>query len=189
MNPAMTDKERTSISKFLSLILRHRPERIGISLDANGWADVTALLEGANKNRQVALTLDDIKEVVATNDKQRFAFNDDHTKIRANQGHSVSVDVELEEAEPPAVLYHGTSTNSIQGILESGIRSRSRLYVHLSVDEETARRVGKRHGKPIILNIDAEKMHGEGYKFYLSANRVWLTKHVPVAYINGLPGD
>ena len=182
----MTDKERTSISKFLSLVLRHRPERIGISLDANGWADVAALLEGANKNRQVAITLDDIKEVVATNDKQRFAFNDDHTKIRANQGHSVSVDVELKESQPPAVLYHGTSTSSIQGITADGIHPKSRLYVHLSVDEETARKVGRRHGSPVILSIDAEKMHGEGYKFYLSANGVWLTESVPVSYITNL---
>ena len=179
----MTDKERVSISKFLSLILRHRPEKAGISLDENGWADIAALIEGANKTHRIAITLDDIREVVATNDKQRFTFNDDYTKIRANQGHSASVDVELEETQPPAVLYHGTSTNSMHGIMANGIRPESRLYVHLSSDKETASKVGERHGKPIVLYIDAGKMHREGFKFYLSANGVWLTKCVPVVYI------
>jgi putative RNA 2'-phosphotransferase len=180
----MTDKDKISLSKFLSLILRHRPEKAGITLDGNGWADVDELIEGANKTGRVAITLDDIMEVVSTNDKQRFAFNNDYTKIRANQGHSVSVDVELTEMQPPNILYHGTSTKSLQGIMANGIRPKSRLYVHLSEDVETAGRVGKRHGTPIILSIDAGKMNKEGVTFYLSANGVWLTKCVPVAYIN-----
>ena len=179
----MTDKDKVSISKFLSLILRHRPEKAGIALDGNGWADVDELINGANKTRRVAITLDDMKEVVATNDKQRFAFNDDYTKIRANQGHSISVDVELAETQPPNILYHGTSTNSMQGIMANGIRPKSRLYVHLSGDVDTATKVGKRHGLPIVLSIDSDKMHRDGLKFYLSANGVWLTEYVPVTYI------
>ena len=179
----MTDREKISTSKFLSLILRHRPEKVGITLDVNGWVDVDVLTEAMNKHGRVTVTLDDIKDVVATNDKQRFAFNDDHTKIRANQGHSVSVDVELEEAQPPAILYHGTSSSSIQGILTHGIRPQSRLYVHLSIDEETAIKVGTRHGKPVILIVDAENMFNEGYKFYLSANGIWLTEFVPAVFL------
>jgi len=167
----------------MSLVLRHRPHKIGITLDANGWADVDALIEGINKAGRVPVTLDDIKHVVNTNDKQRFAFNEDYTKIRANQGHTVSVDVELEETQPPIVLYHGTSANSLQSIMDSGIISKKRLYVHLSSDEETAFKVGKRHGNPVVLTIDVARMYDEGHKFYLSANGVWLTKCVPAVYI------
>jgi len=179
----MNEKELKTLSKFLSLILRHRPEVINITLDENGWADVDALMKGMNRTRHVPITIDNIKEVVATNDKQRFAFNDDCSKIRANQGHSVSVDVELEEVQPPAVLYHGTSAKSMQGIMANGIQSKNRLYVHLSDDTETAGNVGKRHGNPIILCIDSDKMYKEGFKFYVSANGVWLTKVVPAVYI------
>ena len=179
----MTDRERVTTSKFISMILRHKPEKVGIVLDKNGWADVNALLEGVNKYGRVAFTFDDLKELVATNEKQRFAFNDDFTKIRANQGHSVAVDVELAEAQPPEILYHGTAAGSLQGIMANGIKPGQRLYVHLSGDEETALRVGQRHGKPVVLNIHATEMHKLGYKFYLSTNGVWLTEFVPVEYI------
>jgi putative RNA 2'-phosphotransferase len=176
----MTDKQRVSISRFLSLVLRHKPEKAGITLDANGWADVAALIEGMNESGRTAVTIENIKEVVASNDKQRFAFSDDYTKIRANQGHSVSVDVELVETEPPAVLFHGTAAGSVRGIFENGIRPKTRLYVHLSADEETAVKVGRRHGKPVVLSIDAARMHEDGYKFFLSANGVWLTEYVSI---------
>jgi len=180
----MTEKEKVTTSKFMSQVLRHRPEKIGITLDKNGWTNVDALIEGMNKSGRIPVTLDDVKYVVATNDKQRFTFNEDFTKIRANQGHSIPVDVELEETAPPAVLYHGTSTGSLQSILENGIIARRRLYVHLSGDIETAIKVGKRHGKPVVLNIDAVKMYKEGYKFFLSANGVWLTEKVPIEYVS-----
>jgi len=134
-------------------------------------------------NMTATITLDDIKEVVATNEKQRFSFNDDYTKIRANQGHSVSVDVELNEVEPPDILYHGTFEKALYAIKMNGIQAQSRIYVHLSVDEETAVNVGKRHGKPVVLNIDAAKMYKDGFTFYLSVNGVWLTKSVPSEYI------
>ena len=179
----MTDKEKISISKFLSLVLRHRPEIAGITLDPNGWADVADLIKGFEKNRGKSITLENIKEVVATNDKQRFSLNDDCTKIRANQGHSVSVDVELEEAQPPDILFHGTSANSTKGIMSNGIQAKSRLYVHLSRDEATATKVGKRRGSPVVLIVDAGKMYEDGFKFYLSANGVWLTDYVPSAYV------
>ena len=179
----MTDKESVSISKYMSFILRHHPERAGITLDSNGWADVAELIASMSKPGRVAVTLEDIQYVVANNDKQRFAFNDDLTKIRANQGHSIPVDVQLKEAEPPDTLFHGTSKGAVQGILENGIVPKQRLYVHLSGDEQTALKVGQRHGKPIVLEIDAEKMVVDGYKFYLSENNVWLTNIVPVAYI------
>ena len=179
----MTDKEITTISKFMSLVLRHNPAAAGVTLDGNGWADVSALITGMNKSRRVSVTLEDIKEVVVTNDKQRFAFNDDFTKIRANQGHSVKVDVELKEAEPPAVLYHGTVSRFVRGIRNEGLKPQSRLYVHLSADRETAAKVGSRRGAAVILVINAYKMHEDGYKFYLSENGVWLTDAVPAAYI------
>ena len=183
----MTDREIISTSKFLSLILRHKPEKVGISLDANGWVDVDVLIGAMNKHGRITVTLDDIKDVVITNDKQRFAFNDDYTKIRANQGHSVSVDVELEEVQPPSVLYHGTSSNSIEGIIAKGIMPGQRLHVHLSGDEETALKVGQRHGKPVALVIHAAEMHKDGHKFFKSANGVWLTAFVPVEYIHIAP--
>ena len=182
----MTDKESKSISRFLSLILRHRPEKAGITLDAHGWAEVDALIDGMNNVRHMAVTFDDVKHVVATNDKQRFSFNDDCTKIRANQGHSVPVDVELKEAQPPPVLYHGTSADSLQSIEADGIITRNRLHVHLSGDVDTAFKVGKRHGRPTVLSIDTARMTEDGFVFYISANGVWLTKHVPAAYVRQL---
>jgi putative RNA 2'-phosphotransferase len=167
----------------MSLILRHQPEVIGIILDPNGWADTEALISGMKRTgRQV--TLEQIKEVVATSDKQRFKFNEDCTKIRANQGHSVLVDVELQQVEPPDLLYHGTATRFVQDIKKQGLISKSRLHVHLSMDVETAYKVGNRHGMPVILVIDSGQMHKDGFAFYLSENGVWLTANVPARYIS-----
>ena len=178
----MTDR---TTSKFISLILRHRPDAIGITLDEHGWADVKALIAGVSKTRP--LTMEDLEESVRTDEKQRYSFSDDHTLIRANQGHSVPVDVELEQVPPPAVLYHGTGEKSVPSILREGLLPMSRLYVHLSGDENTARRVGSRHGRPVIFRVDAGRMAADGYAFYLSQNGVWLTKRVPVPYLSPRP--
>jgi putative RNA 2'-phosphotransferase len=174
--------QHVKISKFLSYVLRHRPEAIGITLDDNGWVEVDRLLEamkaaGKHVNRKV------LDEVVRTNDKQRFAFSDDGTKIRASQGHSIQVDLDLTPVTPPDVLYHGTATRFLDSILSAGLQSRNRQYVHLSPDEQTALRVGQRHGKPAILRIDARAMHVDGHTFFFSANGVWLTARVPSKYL------
>lgn len=179
----MNAKEKTTASKFISLVLRHDPSQANITLDENGWADVTALIKGMNSAGRILITLDELKDIVATSDKQRFKFNEDYTKIRANQGHSVSVDVELKETQPPAILYHGTADRFLQSIKTDGLKPRSRLYVHLSGDRETAVKVGSRHGKPVVLTINADKMNKDGFKFYLSDNGVWLTGSVPAEYI------
>ncbi len=172
----------TRTSKFISLILRHKPEEIGITLDEHGWADVQALIEGVNKTHP--LTMDILEEIVRTDEKGRYSFNEDHTLIRANQGHSIPVDVELKETTPPEILYHGTGEKFITSIDKIGLIPKSRLYVHLSADRETAVNVGKRHGKPVIYRVRAGKMIEDGYPFYLSANGVWLTKEVPIKYLD-----
>ena len=173
-------------SKFISLILRHKPETVGISLDEHGWADVQALIEGVNASGNHHLDADLLEEIVRTDEKQRYSFNNDHTLIRANQGHSIPVDVELEEKTPPAVLYHGTGEKYVSSIDQEGLISKSRLYVHLSSDVETAKKVGSRHGRPVIYIVDCVGMATDGYKFYLSANNVWLTKEVPAKYLQKL---
>lgn len=173
-------------SKFISLILRHKPETIGISLDEHGWADVQELIAGINASGSDHLDMDLLEEIVRTDEKQRYSFNEDHTLIRANQGHSIPVDVELEEKNPPNVLYHGTGEKYVSSIDEQGLVSKSRLYVHLSADIPTAKKVGSRHGKPVIYTVDCAKMAADGFKFYLSANNVWLTKAVPARYLNKL---
>ncbi len=173
-------------SKFISLILRHKPETVGISLDEHGWADVQALIEGVNASGNHHLDADLLEEIVRTDEKQRYSFNNDHTLIRANQGHSIPVDVELEEKTPPAVLYHGTGEKYVSSIDQEGLISKSRLYVHLSSDVETAKKVGSRHGRPVIYTVDCAGMATDGYKFYLSANNVWLTKEVPAKYLQKL---
>lgn len=170
----------TKTSKYISLILRHKPETIGISLDEHGWANVKDLIDGVNKTHKLDMKM--LEEIVATDDKQRYSFNEDKTKIRANQGHSIDVDVELEEAVPPEMLWHGTGIKYVKSIDAEGLISKSRLYVHLSSDPNTAIDVGKRHGSPAIYCIDALRMHNDGYKFYKSKNGVWLTKHVPTEY-------
>lgn len=171
----------TKTSKFLSLVLRHKPEEIGITLDKHGWADVKELIEAMDKRQKFNMAM--LEEIVATDDKQRYSFNENKTKIRANQGHSIVVDVELEEKQPPQYLWHGTGEKYISSIRKDGLVPKSRLYVHLSGDIETAEKVGKRHGEVRMLKVDAGKMHEDGFKFYLSKNGVWLTEQVPVKYL------
>lgn len=170
-------------SKFISLILRHKPEVIGISLDEHGWADVEDLIAGVNRSEGHFLDMDTLEEIVRTDEKQRYSFNADHTLLRANQGHSIPVDVELEEKIPPEVLWHGTGEKYVSSIDEQGLIPKSRLYVHLSSDVATAKKVGSRHGKPVIYQVDCRKMTEDGFHFYLSANKVWLTKSVPAKYL------
>ena len=177
-------KSLKSTSKYLSLILRHQPEAIGITLDDHGWADTAELIEGINKT--YPLTMELLEEIVRSDEKQRYSFNADKTKIRANQGHSIPVDVELSEAEPPEVLYHGTGEKSVSSILQEGLKPMSRLYVHLSNDTDTARKVGSRHGKPVIFLVLAGEMYRDGHPFYRSANGIWLTADVPVRYLKQL---
>lgn len=172
-----------STSKFLSFVLRHQPEAIGLTLDAEGWASVSELIERANNDGQ-EITPELLDEVVETNSKKRFAFNADKTKIRANQGHSVAVDLKLEPVAPPNVLYHGTATRFLDSIKQQGLISGSRTHVHLSADIETAVSVGKRHGKPAVLLIDAGSMPQNGHKFFISENSVWLTDSVPPSFID-----
>ena len=168
------------ISRYISLILRHKPEEIGITLDEHGWANVSELLNG------VGIDMSTLEQIVVTDDKQRYSFNEDKTLIRANQGHSIPVDVELEEVEPPEYLWHGTGEKYAQSISQMGLIPKSRLYVHLSSDTKTALTVGKRHGVPIIFRVNAEKMYQDGLKFYLSKNGVWLTRNVPVEYLSSV---
>lgn len=170
-----------STSKCISLILRHKPEVIGITLDDHGWADTQALIEGVNRTHP--LTMELLEEIVRTDEKQRYSFNADKSRIRANQGHSIPIDADLAETEPPETLYHGTGEKSVASIEREGLRPMSRLYVHLSPDTETARSVGSRHGKPVIYIVLAGEMYRSGYRFYRSANGVWLTKEVPARFL------
>lgn len=179
----MNEIENKRISKFLSLILRHQPETIRLKLDENGWAEVNELITKSAKGR-MHFTFEELEEVVETNNKKRFAFNEDKTKIRASQGHSIDVDLALNTVQPPDFLYHGTAETNVSSILEKGIEKRSRQHVHLSADKETATKVGMRHGKPIILTIRTGDMHNDGILFYLSANNVWLTDFVEAKYIS-----
>lgn len=174
-------KNLKETSKYISLILRHKPEAIGITLDEHGWADVEELIRGVGKTHP--LTMETLEEIVRTDEKQRYSFNEDHTLIRANQGHSIPVDVELEEVQPPEYLYHGTGEKYTASIEIEGLLPKSRLYVHLSEDLETAVKVGARHGKPVVYRVLSGRMAEEGYRFYRSVNGVWLTKAVPAAYL------
>ncbi len=171
----------TDTSRYMSLILRHKPETIGISLDEHGWASVDELIAGIAKTHE--FNMDILEEIVRTDNKQRYSFNDDKTLIRANQGHSIPVDVELEKTEPPEYLYHGTGEKYRISIDEQGLIPKSRLYVHLSSDIDTAIKVGSRHGKPVVYCVLSGQMQREGYDFYKSVNGVWLTKKVPAKYI------
>ena len=169
------------LSVFISLVLRHKPEAAHIKLDEHGWANVEELLNGINDTGR-KIDMEILEEIVATDNKHRYSFNQDKTLIRANQGHSVPVDVELKEQEPPEFLFHGTATKFLNSIINEGLQPMSRLYVHLSKDTETALKVGKRHGDPMILKIYSGDMYRDGYKFYLSENGVWLTEKVDVKY-------
>ncbi|MFO0867019.1 MAG: RNA 2'-phosphotransferase [Gemmataceae bacterium] len=175
--------ELTSTSKFLALVLRHKPEEIGLTLDPNGWAEVDELLRLCNA-RGKRLTRDLLERVVAENDKKRFAFSDDGARIRASQGHSVEIDLALVPIEPPELLFHGTADRNRDSIRAGGLHSAKRQHVHLSLDVATATKVGQRHGKPIILKVRAREMWLAGHKFYLSANGVWLTDSVPAHFID-----
>lgn len=174
--------EETQTSVFISLILRHKPEVIGITLDEHGWADVQELIDGVNKAGH-SLTLESLEKIVREDKKQRYSFDEGHVLIRANQGHSIPVDVELEEKTPPDILWHGTGARSAASIDEKGLLPMSRLYVHLSKDVQTARTVGARHGSPVIYTVETGRMAADGYKFYLSVNGIWLTKEVPAKYL------
>ena len=170
-----------STSKYISLILRHKPEKIGITLDEHGWAKVSELIAGVSKTHP--LDRERLERIVAEDEKQRYSFNEDKTRIRANQGHSIPVDVELDQVKPPEILYHGTATKYEGAIDREGLKPKSRLYVHLSGDEETAKKVGIRHGKLVLYRIKSGEMHRDGFVFYRSVNGVWLTKAVPMKYM------
>ena len=174
-------KNKTEISKYIALILRHKPETIGIKLDEHGWANVDELINGINV--QYSFSKEDLEEIVSTDNKQRYSFNEDKTLIRANQGHSIPVDVELERVTPPDILWHGTAEKYVYSIEQEGLIPKSRLYVHLSSDMDTAKIVGARHGKVVIFQINAKQMYEDGYEFYRSVNGVWLTKKVPLNYL------
>lgn len=176
----ITDKIK--ISKFLSLVLRHKPETIDLELDENGWADTNFLIHGMLK-ANYSIDIKNLKDIVKSSDKQRFKFNDDFSKIRANQGHSINVDLKLEQKLPPEILFHGTATRNIDSIMQNGLLKQNRHHVHLSSDTETAEKVGMRYGKPIVLKIEAGKMSADGFEFYLSENGVWLTEKVDTKYI------
>lgn len=175
-------REDIQRSRFLSLILRHRPERVGIQLEAGGWVEVDRLLAAC---RQQGMPFDraTLERLVKTNDKQRFSFNEDGSKIRANQGHSVTVDLGLKPLKPPKWLYHGTARQFLSSIQKQGLLRRSRHHVHLSGDYKTAIRVGQRHGQAVVLKVKAGEMAADGYAFYHSANGVWLTETVPPRYL------
>lgn len=170
------------ISKFLSLILRHNPGKIGLTLDEQGWAEVDELMRLA-QGRGPTLSRELIEEVVATNDKQRFALSEDGRLIRANQGHSIAVDLGLVPQTPPALLYHGTADKNLPSIMAQGLLPGRRQHVHLSADVETAVKVGRRHGRPIVLKVQTGAMHAAGHLFYKSANGVWLVAAVPASFI------
>jgi putative RNA 2'-phosphotransferase len=170
------------LSKFLSLVLRHKPEEIGLALDENGWANVDELLRLASQSGR-PLTRPILEQIVAESDKQRFAFSDDGRRIRANQGHSLAVDLALPPSQPPEMLYHGTASRFLDSIRAGGLQAGSRQHVHLSLDVATAIKVGQRHGKPVVLEVRAGAMHAAGNPFYLSANGVWLTERVPVEFL------
>jgi putative RNA 2'-phosphotransferase len=175
-------KRQVRISKFLSLHLRHRPSDLGLTLEAGGWVPVADLLASAAR-AGFPITPDELAEVVRESDKQRFAFDDSGTKVRANQGHSAEVDLRLEPAQPPAVLYHGTADRFLDAILGDGLRKMNRHHVHLSADTATAAKVGSRHGPLVTLEVDAAGMYAAGHSFFRSANGVWLVDAVPPGYL------
>jgi putative RNA 2'-phosphotransferase len=183
----MQPRRATTVSKFLSKHLRHAPADIGLTLRDGGWVPVAELL-AAVKRHGFPITEDELAHVVAGSDKQRFAFDETGTLIRANQGHSVEVDLQLEPTTPPAVLYHGTAERNAPVILQDGLLKMKRHHVHLSVDTDTAVKVGGRHGKPVVLSVDAAAMAADGFTFYVSANGVWLVDHVPARYLRVCDG-
>jgi len=181
----MDDKRLVKISKYLSKHLRHQPERLGLTLEPGGWVAVEQLL-AACARQQFPISREELAEVVARNSKQRFAFDPTGRLIRANQGHSIAVDLQLEPALPPEHLYHGTGHRAVEAIRRDGLRKMSRHHVHLSPDVATARMVGTRHGRPVVFTVDAAAMQRAGFTFYCSANGVWLVENVPPEYLHEL---
>jgi putative RNA 2'-phosphotransferase len=177
-----TEKEINNLSKFLSLILRHKPETIGIELDENGWVNTNILLEKSNQYNH-KIDFETLKIIVETNNKKRFSFSDNFEKIRANQGHSLDIELGYLPTKPPRILYHGTAEKNVNSILLHGLDKQNRHHVHLSQDIETAINVGKRHGKPFVFEIHSEKMYNDKFEFFVSENGVWLTGKVPTTYI------
>ncbi|MBS9775622.1 MAG: RNA 2'-phosphotransferase [Fusobacterium sp.] len=177
----MNETKFLKLSKFISLVLRHKPEQIGISLDKNGWANTNELIEKIKQTKR-EIDLEILEEIVKKDNKTRFVFNEDKSKIRANQGHTVKIDLGYEVKEPPEFLYHGTATKFIESIKEVGIQKKNRHHVHLSKDIETATMVGKRHGEVVILKIFAKEMNKAGNLFYESDNGVWLVDEVPTKF-------
>ena len=172
----------TQISKLISLVLRHHPERLGLALDAHGWADTSALIDAINAIQP--FDMEQLEAIVRADLKQRYAFSPDKLRIRANQGHSIPVDLELTPRTPPAILWHGTGEGFFSAIMREGLKPMGRQYVHLSADAETAVKVGRRHGRPVLFTVDAARMVGDGLSFYCSENGVWLTDAVPATYLN-----
>ena len=179
---SMNEKETKQASKFLSLVLRHEPEKIGIQLEEAGWVSVEVLLPALARHG-LTLSLQQLQHIVATSDKKRFALNDNATLIRANQGHSLEVDLQYPPQEPPEILYHGTATRFLDGIREAGLQKMERHDVHLSAETKVTLQLGGRHGKPVLLIIRAGAMHRAGHVFRCSANGVWLVPAVPPEYI------
>jgi putative RNA 2'-phosphotransferase len=185
---SISGPDSVRISKLLSYVLRHAPESIGLTLTSDGWVDVNDLLEACGRAGH-SITREQLQSVVETSDKQRFSFSEDGSMIRANQGHSTNVDLALAPLEPPATLYHGTATRFIESIMKQGLIKGKRHHVHLSESIETASAVGQRYGKLQLLKIDAGEMHRNGFKFFKSANGVWLTESVPSKYIRTITTD
>ncbi|RMI12495.1 MAG: RNA 2'-phosphotransferase [Calditrichaeota bacterium] len=183
----MKSSRRIRLSKFLSYVLRHHPGKIGLTPDKGGWVEVDALLEGCRKHG-VVISREELEEIVKTNDKQRFSFDADGQRIRANQGHSIPVDLDYPPVPPPEFLYHGTSRRYLDSIRRSGLQKMQRHHVHLSPDRQTALKVGQRHGQVVILTVKAKEMYADGFEFYLSSNGVWLVEEVPPQYLN-FPSD
>lgn len=180
------NEQLVRLSKFLSYVLRHHPESIGLELDEGGWVRVDALLKAAQQ-RGKALDEGLLRQLVERGEKRRFSFSEDGLRLRANYGHSIPVDLQLEPVDPPQFLYHGTAKRFLDSIRRKGLQHRGRNYVHLSPDEETAAQVGSRHGRPVVLVIQAQRMHQAGYAFYCSQSGIWLTEEVPAQYL-AFPG-
>jgi putative RNA 2'-phosphotransferase len=182
----MTATSSSQLSKFLSYILRHKPDTIGLALDPQGWAPINELI-AKSQAAGTSFNRNDLLEVIEKSEKKRFSLSMDGQRIRAAQGHSIPVDLGLIPQEPPRILYHGTALQFLASILSEGLKPQARQQVHLSSDIETATRVGKRHGKPVILKVEALQMHAKGYRFFLAENGVWLTDQVPSEFIGPLP--
>lgn len=178
----MKGKKGTELSKFLSYVLRHKPDAIGIELAEDGWVDVDVLLAQCRAHKK-AITREVLEEIVRTSPKQRFAFSDDRKKIRASQGHSVAIDLGYDAVEPPEFLFHGTGEKLVDAIRKEGLKRMARHHVHLSADKTTAHQVGQRKGRVVIFRVAAGQMHADGHEFFCSENGVWLTDRVPPEYL------